>query len=288
MTDVLLATCADLPDGEPGHELLDAELERRGIDARWVCWDDDGVDWAAARLVAVRSTWDYVPRHRDFLDWVRRVDEETTLLNGAAVMEWNHDKRYLTELDGLPVVPTRLARTEDEFAAAITEFGASVVKPRVSAGGAGLITTDDPRDARLGTEIQSHPTYPAVGGPWIVQPLVESVRTVGESSVFVIDGRAVAQVDKLPVGDEVRVHEEFGGSSRVVPLTDEAAAVALRAMEAVGRRFRRALDYGRVDLMRLGQDLQVSELELIEPGLYLDVTDMTAAPFVDLLAARLA
>jgi len=31
----------------------------RGVDARWVCWDDPDVDWAAADLVAVRSTWDY-------------------------------------------------------------------------------------------------------------------------------------------------------------------------------------------------------------------------------------
>jgi hypothetical protein len=32
----------------------------------------------------------------------------------------------------------------------------------------------------------------------------------------------------------------------------------------------------------------VSELELIEPGLYLDVSPANAAPFADLLEARLA
>ena len=48
------------------------------------------------------------------------------------------------------------------------------------------------------------------------------------------------------------------------------------------------LDYGRVDMMRLADGrLAVSELELVEPGLYLDVVPENAAPFADLVAARL-
>jgi hypothetical protein len=38
----------------------------------------------------------------------------------------------------------------------------------------------------------------------VVQPLVDSVRTVGEVSVFVIGGRAVSRVDKHPDAGEVR------------------------------------------------------------------------------------
>ena len=68
-----------------------------------------------------------------------------------------------------------------------------------------------------------------------MQPLVASVRTEGETSVFVLDGRAVSQVDKLPSGDEIRVHDHFGGASRPVPLRDEAASLALRAMAAAER-----------------------------------------------------
>ena len=57
------------------------------------------------------------------------------------------------------------------------------------------------------------------------------------------------------------------------------------AEEVLGRR----LDYGRVDMMRLDDGtLAVSELELTEPGLYLDVLPENAQPFADLVAARLA
>ena len=46
--------------------------------------------------------------------------------------------------------------------------------------------------------------------------------------------------------------------------------------------------YARVDLMRGGDDWWVSEVELTEPGLYLDVIPENAGPFADLVARRVA
>lgn len=283
---VLIATFAGMPHGEPGFEALDKALIDRGIEFAWVVWDDPSVDWAMADLVVVRSTWDYAVRAPEFLAWTRSLDQ-SRLLNGADVFEWNHDKTYLTELDPLPTVPTRLATAQSEFATAIAEFGTAVVKPRVSAGGAGLIIVTDPLDSRLGQTLRSHPTYPPVGGPWIAQPLVESVRTRGEVSVFVLAGQVVSQVDKLPVGDEVRVHEQFGGGSLPVPIDPVIAGVALAANDWLTQRFGRELDYVRVDLLQYADEWVVSELELIEPGLYLDILPANAEPFADLIAARL-
>lgn len=289
MTLVLLATSSNWPDGEPGAPALDAALAARGLDSRWVVWDDPGVDWAAADLVAVRSTWDYIQRHQEFVAWAGRTGEATRLLNGAEVFAWNVDKAYLTGLgDGLPVVPTRTATTLEELAAGVRAFGTAVVKPRVGAAGAGVLVVDDPDDPRLGTEIDDHPGLPNGRGPWVVQPLVESVRTEGETSVFVLDGRAVSQVDKLPSSGEIRVHEHFGGASRPVPLREEAADLALAGMAAAERAVGVRLDYGRVDMMRLADGtLAVSELEITEPGLYLDVLAQNAEPFAGLVASRL-
>lgn len=290
MTLVLLATSSGWPDGEPGAPALDAALAARGLESRWVRWDDPDVDWSAADLVAVRSTWDYIVRHEEFVAWARRVDGASRLLNGADVFAWNVDKAYLTGLgDDLAVVPTRTAGTVEELGDGVRAFGTAVVKPRVGAGGAGVLVVDDPADPRLGTEVDDHPGLPNGTGPWVVQPLVGSVRTEGETSVFVLDGRAVSQVDKLPSGDEIRVHEHFGGASRPVPLRDEAANLALRAMRAAERVVGVRLDYGRVDMMRLDDGtLAVSELEVTEPGLYLDVLPANAEPFADLVVARLA
>ena len=286
MSLVLLATSADWASGEPGAPALDAALVERGIDASWVCWDDPAVDWGVADLVAVRSTWDYMARPEQFVSWARDVEAATRLLNGADVFAWNVDKAYLTRLDGVPVVPTRSAETAADLRDAVAAFGRSVVKPRVGAGGAGVLVVDDPDDPRLGRDVAPEfPELRVATGPWVVQPLVESVRSEGETSVFVLGGRAVSQVDKVPAGDEIRVHEHFGGASTPVPLRNEAAELALAAMAAAGSLLGMDLDYGRVDAMRLADGrLAVSELELTEPGLYLDVLPDNAVPFADLVA----
>ena len=114
-----------------------------------------------------------------------------------------------------------------------------------------------------------------------------SSRTHGEVSVFLIEGVPVCQVVKVPVGDEVRVHEEYGGSSRVGQLDPACVEVALAADAEATRRFGRRLDYVRVDLLWWEERWVVSELELIEPGLYLDVVPGNADPFADMVVRRL-
>lgn len=277
---VLLATCRDWPEGEPGHEALDRALADRRLSSRWVTWDDPAVDWAAADVVAVRSTWDYDSRLEEFLAWAAAVGP--TVLNGAEVFRWNTDKRYLLDLEaaGLPVVPTVAADHADAVLAAAAEFGPTVVKPSVGAGGRGLevISHNDGRTSRP----LLHP------GPWVVQPLVESIHRDGETSVFVIDGRPVSQVQKLPAVGEVRVHEQYGGTSRTVELSGEAAGLATDSLAAVAKLLGGDVVYGRVDMMRYDGRLVVSEVELTEPGLYLELVPDNALHFADAIARRLA
>ena len=240
-----------------------------------MAWDDPTVDWSAADVVAVRSTWDYHRRTPEFLAWARDVESRTLLLNGADLFAWNADKGYLVDLD-LPARPDRAARRPPS---GLAERDRRVGELRGQAAGRGQ------RDRRRrGRPVRVD--EPELGrGPWVVQPLVESVRTVGETSVFVFGGRAASQVDKRPGGDEVRVHEEYGGSSVAVPLDPERAALAEHAVAAVGEWFGHAPAYARIDVMRWEDAWVVSELELIEPGLYLDVDPTPAEPFADLLAS---
>jgi glutathione synthase/RimK-type ligase-like ATP-grasp enzyme len=283
---VLLVTFNLMPDGEPGHAALSNALAERGIDARWVCWDDPSVDWSGADLVAVRSTWDYHRRLPEFLAWARSVEAVVPMLNGADVFAWNADKAYLTELASeLSVVPTEViddASLISGLAAAFERWGTVVIKPSVGSGGRGVVVADRLDDWRL---------FDLAPAPWVVQPLVESVLTSGETSVYVIEGRAVVQVDKSVAGvveGEVRVHELYGGSSRPVPLDPDRARVAEHAVLTVAKRLDADLSYARVDLMEWDGAWVVSELELIEPGLYLDVDPEIAQPFADLVANRLS
>lgn len=274
--DLLLVTCAAYAEGEPGHEALDRALVERGIDARWVLWDDPDVDWSSA-LVAVRSAWDYETRLGEFLDWARAVPR---LLNGSAVFEWNTDKVYLVELEaaGLPVVPTISVYGPEDLLSAVAavrrDHGVqAVVKPRVGAGGRGVVVAGT---GDLGP------------GPWIVQPLVASVRTEGEYSVYLIGGEPRSMVRKVPAGDEIRVHEEYGGSTVPAPRTAEAADLARSTVRAAERLLDARLDYARVDLLRLADGtLAVSELEVTEPGLYLEELPENGTAFAAMVAGLL-
>lgn len=271
---VLLATFDEMPEGEPGHELLDDAFARRGVEAPWVVWDDPRVDWNDG-LVVVRATWDYHTRLAEFLAWARSLPR---LLNGAAVFAWNTDKAYLTQLLelGLPVVPTVVANAAT-LAQAAAAYDLAVVKPAVGAGGRGVQIV----------ERGSPPTVDGEG-PWVVQPLVGSVHTEGETSVFVFGGQAISQYRKRPPEGSILVHEHLGGTTIAVPLDAEATDLAIRVVEAASDLLERDLSYARVDMMRLSdQRLAVSELELVEPGLYLDVNADNAGPFADLVVTRL-
>jgi len=283
MPRVLLATFNLMPDGEPEGHLVTAALAQRGIDAAWAVWDDPAVDWSVAELVAVRATWDYHRRTAEFLAWARDVESRTTLLNGAELFAWNADKSYLVGLaDDVPCVPTALLDDRTlvtGLAEAAARWGTVVVKPRVGASGNGVLVVTGPEDERL------QMLAPA---PWVVQPLVDSVRTVGETSVYVFGGRAVSQVDKRVGGDEVRVHEAYGGSSVAADLDPARATLAEEAVAAVGARQGRGPAYARVDVMWWRDEWVVSELELIEPGLYLDIDPGNAESFADLVRDLLA
>ncbi|MET0837951.1 MAG: hypothetical protein ABWY19_04155 [Marmoricola sp.] len=276
---VLLATWSDMPDGEEwaGTDFLLPAMSDRGLDARWVVWDDADVDWSEG-LVAVRSTWDYERRLEEFLSWARSVPR---MLNSPEVFAWNTNKAYLTQLadTGVPVVPTVVVEREPDLLGAVSRFGPAVVKPCVGAGGRGVVVLDGSSDRE-----------PQFGsGPWVVQPLVESVRTEGEISVFVLGGEVVSQAQKRPATGEIRVHESYGGTTVAVPLTNEAADLARRTVAAAEELLGERLDYARVDQMRLaGGTLAVSELEVTEPGLYLEVLPDNAPAFAELVATRLA
>lgn len=259
MRDVALVTCADLPDGDVDDHLLASALTRRGLSVEFVCWDDPGARWPAARIAVVRSTWDYFERVDAFCDWADYVGSVTVLRNDAATIRWNSHKRYLLDLadHGVPIVPTRLVRAGE---VAALGPGLHVVKPAVS-GGAERTTrfaSQDDLDALAATD------------DVLVQPYLEGIETAGELSIVCIAGVPSHVVRKVPATGDFRTQEEHGAEVMTGDLADthrSLAGAALGVLAAVG------LDthplYARVDAVEVDGGLQIMELELIEPTLWL-------------------
>nr|POE63124.1 cycloserine biosynthesis protein dcsg [Quercus suber] len=271
---VFLATCRDLPAGEPGCARLDAALEQLNIDVKWVVWDDPSIDWAQADLIAARSIWDYQTKMSLFRTWI--VELGPKLLHGGSVMHWNASKAYLLELAaaGVEIVPTIYATTVAEVHVALQRMSKSVVKPVIGASGIGVqIVNGAPCDEWA----------PEMDGPWVVQPFVEDVLTEGEIAVYIIDGYATAQLTKKVAKGEFRVHEGYGGQYARTPLSSEAEGIARKTYDLAEKILGVKLRYARIDLLRYKGRLAVSELEITEPSLEFDTIPDHAESFAAMI-----
>lgn len=293
--ELAIACCRATRDGDPGDlfpdpdsELLRGALLDLGVRSQLVSWDDPAVDWSRRPVTAIRSTWDSVDRPEEYLAWARAVDRHSTLLNPAAVVEWNLDKTYLLDLAaaGVTIVPTTWVRAGDSWAPPPGEY---VVKPSISAGGR--------ETARYGADhgeaALAHVTrLLAAGQTVMVQPYVPSVVSPGELSLVFVGGRCTHAVRKgavLEVGAGVRERPwermTFLGLSE--PTTSQAA-VAEATLALVHQRFGQTLTYARVDLIDgLGDEPQVLEVELIDPNLSLSLVPAATTALATALAARL-
>ncbi len=283
MSDPLVAvvTSADprYPDPEVA-QVADA-LDAAGVPAEVVCWDDDR-EWAAYRLVVIRSPWDYFDRVVDFCQWAAGVDRVTRLVNPADVVRWNSHKGYLVELGtrGVPTVPTRLIPGESldvDLQLAECPWDEVVVKPAVDGGARYAL-----RAARDSPQALEHAERLARSGDLVVQPFVPQI-VEGERSLVFLAGALSHAVRKVPAAGDYRVQAHHGGSE--VEYDPDAAdvRVALQAMAAAPGR----LTYARVDLVDWQGIPSVIELEAIEPDLFFRGSGERLGRFVAAIRAEL-
>ncbi len=258
--ELSIVTCEVLPEPDPDAAPLRAALEAAGLQVRWAAWDDPAVDWSAAPLTVLRSTWNYPQRPDAFRAWCARAASVTRLLNPLAVVRANLCKRYLVELAeaGQPVVPTRyLARGADARLGellAIAGWTRAVVKPAISAGSFGtFVATGSAADeARFQQLLAARDV--------LVQPYVDAVDDDGERALVWIDGELTHAVRKSP-----RFADGVEQVSDAVPIRPAERALA----EALLAPLADQLLYARVDVVQGEDGPMLMELELIEPSLFL-------------------
>lgn len=282
MIDVVLATCAALPDLIPDERRLLPALAGRGLRAATWVWDDPAADWAGTRCCVIRGTWDYTGRRDAYLAWTERAAAQTRLFNPPAVVRWNTHKGYLDDLAarGVPVLDHVLcpAGAPADLAGLLrrrgwTEF---VLKPAVGATAREALRGTDPA---LG---QAHLDRLLATEDMLVQPFAKSVLEDGELSLMYVEGAFSHAVRKRAGPGDWRVQEEFGGSVEAAEPTPEEHAAAERALAAAPT----GCLYARVDLVNAPTP-QVIELELVEPALYFGWSDGTAETLAAAIEKRI-
>ncbi|PXX09851.1 ATP-grasp domain-containing protein [Mycolicibacterium moriokaense] len=273
---IVLAGCPALPEGDGDDDGLVEALRTRGLQARWLAWDDEKT--LDADIVVLRAAWDYIDRLDEFLAWTGRV---RNLLNAPKVVAWNTDKRYLADLAkaGVPTLPSRFFAPGERVR---LPAGEVVVKPAIGAGSVGAQRFISP-DAARAHAAELH----ADGRNVLVQPYDPRVED-GETALVFIAGRQSHAFTKgpiLPPPGKAPVFDVSGtyAEESLTPAEPdfELWDVGHAALAAAAEHLGMAVDdllYARVDVLGGPSDPQLLELELVEPSLgwrQLDATTRT-------------
>lgn len=242
-----------------------AALREAGAEVSARPWSQAG-DLGEFDAVLPLVAWGYHLRYAEWLAFLDRAEREARrVINPVPLLRWNSDKVYLKELGaaGVPTVPTLAVDhlNEAALAAAFVTLGTDevVVKPPVSAGASGTYRLREREAARVPEDVH--------GERMLIQPWLPTIQTTGEYSLFLFGGDLSHAVVKRPVGGDFRVQPHFGGETAACEPPTGAVALARAALALAPA----APTYARVDLVEgLEGELQVIELELIEPALFLD------------------
>ena len=270
----------------PDSDLLPlvSALQQLNINAEVVAWDDD-IEWSAFDAAIIRSTWDYHRRREEFDHWLTRVSQQTRLWNPPELIRWNSDKRYLADVaaKGLPVVPTTVVnRNEHMWQRQLAEIGSDiVVKPSVGAGSHGVQRFTGQHEAALNylrALIESGETP-------LIQPYLTNIDTHGEvglvtavgvlSHSFRKEAILTGDVQWSSDGHVLEVISAHTPSESELELCDRVLALLPETA------------YARIDMLPTDDGPVVSEIELIEPSLFLEVdtgaANRIAAAFASLV-----
>ena len=259
---VTIATHAAMPGGSTDDRLLADALVGAAARVRLAVWNDPEIDWSVSARAVIRSTWDYHLDPDAWFAWLARVAPVTRLINDAAVLRWNSDKRYMLDLEraGVVIVPTEYVSRGDrlDLAECCAAHGWTdiVVKPAIgaSAKGAERFT-----GAATAERSQAHLDALLGNGDALVQPFQDAVENARERSLVFLGGSFSHAFTKPPflrgVGDGLgeQLHEPTDAEHR---LAESALAAAPGAVT-----------YARVDVVPTPDGPRLMELELIEPDL---------------------
>jgi hypothetical protein len=280
-----LVTYARQPELTDDDRPLIGALEKLGMPALPVRWDDESVALDAFQALVLRSTWDYHLRVAEFERWLTRVEQAgVPLWNPVALVRWNMHKRYLRELAEAGVMIPKTQWVNSGTAMQLRDvmdaegWSEAIVKPAISASATDTsrVQADDAGDAGRFDELLQRSDL-------LVQEIVPEVASVGEWSLMFIGGTFSHATLKRPRAGDFRVQQELGGSA--VPAS--ASTVAIATAAGIMSHLPHAPLYARIDGVVTPRGFMLMEVECIEPVLFFGHSPGSHDRFAHALKERL-
>jgi glutathione synthase/RimK-type ligase-like ATP-grasp enzyme len=259
MKKIVLLTCQEHDQVSDDHLFLEALKNSSRYEVDVIPWDSDH-DWKKYDRAIVRTTWDYTKRIEEFLKKMRFIATQTKLSNPLSVIEWNHHKGYLKELEqkGVLIVPTVFFTFPQTVKISETwKDERFILKPCVSASAYNTMIVSR-------AEIENG-TYQSklFKTDWMLQPFLEEIKQ-GEISLHFFMGEFSHGIIKVPKSGDFRVQEEYGGN--IISYVPDEKLLKL-AQDILGK-VSDPLLFARTDLVPYKGSYALMEMELIEPALY--------------------
>lgn len=263
--NVVFLGCERVPVEDTDDKLWMQEIESQGYSVSSLNWKEPLESFPKSGTCLLRTPWDYFDHLTEFLSKLQQLEErDLQVLNPRSVVSWNVDKAYLKQMNeqGIPTIPSFYPGVSDEPVSQFLKEHPSdeyLLKPRVGAGGFGF--------QRLSADELIHvlSQWQETDGPVFAQPIQKTIATTGEKSLMYSRGELTHAVQKLPKSGEIRIQEEWGGSTKLYEPSPDERALADKLIHENAAD----LLYARVDIINdeAGRPL-LMELELIEPSLY--------------------
>jgi glutathione synthase/RimK-type ligase-like ATP-grasp enzyme len=236
--------------------------------------------------VLIKSTWDYFDFYPEFLVWLDKLEAlGVQVLNEVPTLRWNSSKTYLMEIEsqGFPCIAGKVLPKGSRLALdpLYTELGADtlVVKPLVSGGAKNTLKlargAGEDLEKKIGGLLQEE--------DFLVQPYIEEIVKVGEYSLIFFNEKFSHAVLKSPAVDDFRVQHYYGGT--IQEITPDSKMLA--SAQALVASFAKDSLYARVDGVVIDGVFHLMELELIEPYLFLGLSDQAIPNYKAALQKRL-
>ncbi|MFT4983989.1 MAG: glutathione synthase/RimK-type ligase-like ATP-grasp enzyme [Flavobacterium sp.] len=199
-------------------------------------------------------------------------------LNPIAIIKQNKHKFYLRDMEqqGIKILPTVFidkTTNLDLKELMPSHWNKAVLKPAFSAGSY-LTEVFEAADI---TKVSTQYKTIASEKELLLQEFMPEIQTVGETSLIFFNKKFSHAVNKKPVPGDFRIQVQFGGIYRLVHPNSELIAHAQRIVNT----FPGKLLYARVDGIVINNELQLMEVECIEPDLYFNLSEGSLERFVD-------
>ena len=261
-------------------------LKEKGLNISLQIWDNPAVDWGRFDVIVLKSPWDYFDKIDAFYAWLDKLEQlKLRVLNPVEIVRWNTNKRYLLDLQqqGVRVVPTVWLEKGSTFEAAqaFAQLGTGkiIVKPAVSGGAKNTFALNPGEAAAKQDDINGLLQQES----FLAQPFLEEIKTKGEWSFLFFNGIYSHAVLKTARPGDFRVQHFFGGEVR----SAEPPAALLAAAQTIVDRHAPGCLYARVDGVELNNELALMELELIEPFLFMALSEGAFERYCEALLVQL-